>query len=92
MEIVTRDRTSFYRQGVNEGAPQAKQVADRWHLLKNLGDAVERFLHGKAEILRAAAHRTSAYFHQSEVSPAEDSLLKIKVVKYLPNDWLNSRR
>ena len=49
VEIITRDRASFYREGISEGAPQAKQVADRWHLLKNLGDTVERFLYGKAE-------------------------------------------
>ena len=71
VEIITRDRASFYREGISEGAPQAKQVADRWHLLKNLGDTVERFLYGKAEMLREVAQKTSAYFHQSETSPAE---------------------
>src|ERR1041384_4536467 len=43
LETVSRDRSSTYADAVRTGAPQAAQVADRWHLLKNLGDLVERF-------------------------------------------------
>src|SRR5690606_23717452 len=42
IEIVARDRGQNYRIGVTNGAPQAQQVADRWHLLKNLSDALMR--------------------------------------------------
>ncbi len=31
-------------RGASDGAPQAQQVADRWHLLKNLREALERML------------------------------------------------
>ena len=44
VEIVARDRSTQYAQGIHQGAPQATQVADRWHLLKNLWDVVERCL------------------------------------------------
>jgi transposase len=44
IRIVSRDRAGVYAQGIARGAPQAIQVADRWHLLKNLGEAVERVL------------------------------------------------
>jgi transposase len=35
IEIVCRDRGSGYREGAAKGAPQALQIADRWHLLEN---------------------------------------------------------
>src|SRR5712691_4930473 len=44
VDVVSRDRGKTYIDGATCGAPQATQVADRWHLLSNLGDAVEAFL------------------------------------------------
>jgi transposase len=42
VELISRDRSSVYAQAAAESAPRAVQVADRWHLLKNLREAVER--------------------------------------------------
>ena len=36
VEVATRDRSKVYREGIAKGAPQAAQVADRWHLLRGL--------------------------------------------------------
>lgn len=44
VKIVTRDRSSEYARGILMGAPQAFQVADRWHLLVNVREALERLL------------------------------------------------
>ena len=55
IEIISRDRSNEYIKGATDGASSAIQVADRWHLLKNLRDALERFLETKPAGLRAAA-------------------------------------
>lgn len=44
VELITRDRGGAYQEGAARGAPQAQQVADRWHLLKNLRETLERYL------------------------------------------------
>jgi len=55
VEIVSRDRGPEFIKGVQEGAPDAIPVADRWHLMKNLREAIERWLDGKRACLKAAA-------------------------------------
>lgn len=52
---MTRDRSRIYREGMAKGAPQAVQVADRWHLLRGLALALEEFLLRKRPALRDAA-------------------------------------
>jgi transposase len=44
VEVISRDRSTEYLRGATEGAPDAQQVIDRWHLLKNLREALERSL------------------------------------------------
>lgn len=54
VEIISRDRSDIYRKGATEGAPHAVQVADRFHLMKNLRDALGRFLEGKSKRIAEA--------------------------------------
>jgi transposase len=65
VEVITRDRWAAYAQAATEGAPQARQVADRWHLLKNLREAVERLLERHSAPIRAA-------LQEAPVAPAAD--------------------
>ncbi len=61
--VVSRDRGGEYASAAAQGAPQAIQCADRFHLLKNLREAVEGLL-----AHHLAAHRkrqTQATFEQS---------------------------
>jgi len=54
VEVVGRDRSQTYAQAATEGASQAQQVADRWHLLKNLREAIERVFERHSAVIDAA--------------------------------------
>ena len=59
VELIARDRAKYYGEGASAGAPGAVQVADRFHLVKNLVEAFERVLNGRREVLRQAAENVS---------------------------------
>ena len=70
IDVVARDRAGAYADGVRSGAPDAVQVADRWHLLHNLGDTLARVLDRHHGDLRAAADTAGA--ERQDAQPAPD--------------------
>ncbi len=52
--VIARDRSDLYADGASRGAPQARQIADRFHLLKNLGESLDRFLQHKRAVIKQA--------------------------------------
>jgi transposase len=67
--VVSRDRGGEYASAAAQGAPQAMQCADRFHLLKNLGEALEGLL---AHHL-AAERKRQAQAAREEVAPVWQS-------------------
>jgi Transposase/Helix-turn-helix domain of resolvase len=55
VEVLSRDRAPAYAEAARKGAPQAVQVADRWHLIQNLVEALERCLLRFRPALKVAA-------------------------------------
>lgn len=74
VESIRRDRDKEYALGEAKGAPEATQVADRWHLLKNVGDTLEAVFTQHQEWLRHAASEATAAGEEppEEVSAPSD--------------------
>ena len=60
VELITRDRWSEYARAATAAAPGARQVADRWHLLKNLREAIERLFERQSGLVAQAVNRAKS--------------------------------
>ena len=60
---VTRDRSSSYSNAIKSGASKASQIADRFHLVKNLGDHIAHEIRMEYKTIKSSwlAHRKSLY-------------------------------
>jgi transposase len=63
VEVIARDRSSAYADGARQGAPAATQVADRFHLLQNLREALDQVFSAHSQALDAV----NALVHQQPV-------------------------
>jgi transposase len=59
VEIISRDRGGDYAVGAREGAPNALQIADRFHLVKNLGELLERVVRRHAGVVERLSVTTT---------------------------------
>jgi transposase len=63
VEVIARDRSTAYADGARQGAPAATQVADRFHLLQNLREALNQVFSMHSQALDAV----NALVHQQPV-------------------------
>ena len=73
--VVARDRSTEYARAISIGAPRAVQVADRWHLLANMRQALERGLHTVHARLRRLAP-APAHAGNAAVPPYRDQAFR----------------
>ncbi len=82
IEIISRDRAGEYAKAASDGAPQAIQVADRWHLLRNSTEALQKVIETRQKeinvaIANAATPMQATVPHQREESPAATESIQI---------------
>jgi transposase len=73
VEVVSRDRSKSYRSGVNQGAPDALQVADRFHLVQNLRETLEKVLSNYHAELKTVEQQ-----HRSKTAAPEVAIVRAK--------------
>ncbi|GHO48640.1 transposase [Ktedonospora formicarum] len=86
IEVVSRDRGGDYAAAARKAVPEATQTADRFHVLKNLGEALEGVLsrhlaihrRGQAEQSRATPLSTTHPIQPPKLSPKEAELSQAK--------------
>ena len=66
VEVISRDRGGPYAEGARKGAPEAQQVADRWHVLANLSEALKPFFARKQAQLKALVKKLPETFSTEE--------------------------
>ncbi len=69
VKIISRDRAGGYAEAAKRGAPRAKQVADRYHILVNLRDALKGTLARKPESLPEVEAESGEPRSSSQPSP-----------------------
>jgi hypothetical protein len=87
---ISRDRATAYQEGATTGAPQAEQIADRWHVLKNLTSAFEDLLHRQASAIKV--HWQTVYADEllpTVLPPAPEIE---RVVPPTPSEYVRSQR
>ena len=87
IEIVSRDRAGSYAVGARQGTPQAQQVADRFHLLKNATELLERLLLRQHRLLREVSKEQN-----KETPPVTPLEIATSVEPKPPNSESQSRR
>jgi transposase len=70
IDVVSRDGSAEYASAIRKGAPQARQVTDRWHLVKNLTTCVSVQLAQSLAQLRRAEVAAAVHSEQRDEPPS----------------------
>ena len=87
IEIISRDRSSAYSSAAKKGAPQAIQIADRWHLIKNFSTSFEHLLTQNKFLIDQASLKV-----KQPSTPSNSRKEKFEQVKKLQAEGLSAKQ
>ena len=76
IDLVSRDRGKIFREAATEGAPQAKQAVDRFHLQKNFAEALEKFFRKQERALKKATQRSTGKTRSAEETAVPEKVAR----------------
>ena len=83
IDVVSRDGSSEYATAIRKGAPQARQVSDRWHLAKNLAECVSvQLAQSLAELRRAEQTTARSEKKEARQAPGERRPAQTRAVRH----------
>lgn len=84
IRVIARDRAGIYAEGATKGAPQAIQVADRFHVLGNLADTLLPVCEHHAKAIRDATRTAHSPPVQTVVAEGPAALVTEELARILP--------
>ncbi len=93
VEIISRDRSRAYADGAARGAPDAVQVADRFHLIKNLGETVVEVLERhRADLREVRVSAETLVQPEDGTRPVADLTRRTSALPMSRPTWLQRRQ
>lgn len=84
LDIVSRDGSSEYASAMRQGAPQARQVSDRWHVVKNLAECVSvQLVESLAQLRRAEQMRAQSGKKEARQASGERRPAQTRAVQHV---------
>jgi len=80
-QIISRDRASAYAEAARRAAPEALQIADRWHLLSNLSEALRIALEPHRSVMTQAARASQGFDSRDLPATTQDKASPILTTK-----------
>lgn len=91
IDLVSRDRGKIFREAATDGAPQANQVVDRFHLQKNFAEALEKFFRKQERALKKAIQGSTGKTRSVERAAVPEKVAQARQARHRQQVKLHKR-